>query len=283
MSAILRAVGIGMGIMLAGTIPRNILFAANLRYLARLPWAVPVMAIYLWYFWRYLSGDGPPDSTRDLRRRSLRANPVSGRVWVRALFAGSLGVVALVLALRLVNRIVVLPQQQLPDLSKVPALTMWSLLLAAAPVAAFIEEAAFRGYMQEPIERRHGLAVAILITGTMFAVAHLDFTLTLWPYYVAVAGIYGIVTYLAGSIWPAIVLHAGGNIYSNLDLLRHGQAEWQASSGAAELVWVTGVDPAFERLAVAFLIVTTAAAWSFVQLARIAPKAPDRRGAESAV
>jgi len=87
------------------------------------------------------------------------------------------------------------------------------------------------------------------------------------PYYVAVAVIYGLVTYLTGSIWPAVVLHTGGNVYSNLDLLLHGQAEWQASSIAAELVWVTGVDPAFVRLALAFLIVTAAALWAYVKLA----------------
>ena len=46
--------------MLAGTIPRNVLFAANLRYGAGVPWAVPVVAIYLWGFWRYLGGAGPP-------------------------------------------------------------------------------------------------------------------------------------------------------------------------------------------------------------------------------
>ena len=81
---------------------------------------------------------------------------------------------------------VLLPPQRLPDLGNVPESTVIALLLMAAPVAGIVEEAAFRGYMQGPIERRHGLLVAILITGTMFAVAHLDFTLILWPYYVAV-------------------------------------------------------------------------------------------------
>ena len=98
-----------------------------------------------------------------------------------ALLAGGLGIVSLVLALRLANRLVVLPQQQLPDLSHVPKLTVIALLLMAAPVAGIVEEAAFRGYMQGPLERRYGLIVAILITGTMFAVVHLDFTLVLWP------------------------------------------------------------------------------------------------------
>src|SRR5687767_15536912 len=104
----------------------------------------------------------------------------------------------------------------LTDVSKpgnVPASTVMALLLMAAPVAGIVEEAAFRGYMQGPIERRHGLVVAILITGTMFAIAHLDFTLILWPYYVAVAAIYGTVTSITGSILPAVVLHTAGNIY----------------------------------------------------------------------
>jgi hypothetical protein len=98
-----------------------------------------------------------------------------------------------------------LPQQRLPNLVQVPEVTVLSLLLMAAPVAGTVEEAAFRGYMQGPIERRYGLTVAILVTGTMFAVAHLDFTLILWPYYVAVTAIYGTVTYLTESILPAVV------------------------------------------------------------------------------
>ena len=270
MGAILQAVGIGMLVMLVGTIPRNIMFAANLRYQPSVPWAVPMTAVYLWAFWWYLKGGGPPDSTSEIRRTSLRANRLSGRIWAWALLAGGLSLVALVLALRVANRMVVLPQQQIPDLSNVPVFTMWSLLLMGTPVAGLVEEAAFRGYMQGPIERRYGLAVAILITGTMFAVAHLDFTLILWPYYVAVAAIYGTVTYLTNSVWPAVVLHTSGNIYSNSNLLLYGQAEWQASSNGAQLVWATGADAVFVRLAVTLLVVTSGAVWAHIKLARVA-------------
>lgn len=258
--SVVQAVAVGMLVMLAGTIPRNILFTANLRYLPRVPWAVPVVAVYLWAFWRYLSGDGPPPETRASRRTGLRANPLPGRVWVWALSAGGLGIVALVLGLRLANRLVLLPNQDASPFAGIPALTVWSLMLAAAPVAGIVEEAAFRGYMQRPIERRHGPAIAILITGTMFAVAHLDFTPILWPYYVAVAAVYGMVSFLTDSIWPAIVLHTAGNLYSNTDLLLHGKAEWQASAGPSELVWSTGVDHAFAMTLAAFLVVS-AGAW----------------------
>lgn len=263
-----------MLVVIAGTIPRNLIFAANLRYYASVPWAVPLTAVYLWFFWRYLKGAGPPESTAEQRRTSLRANRVSGHVWGWALLAGGLGIVALVLVLRVANRLVVLPQQRLPDLAQVPDVTVLSLLLMAAPVAGIVEEAAFRGYMQSPIERRYGLPIAILITGTMFAVAHLDFTLILWPYYVAVAAIYGTVTYLTKSILPAVVLHTGGNVYSNVDLWLHGQAEWQASSGPTALVWKTGTDASFWISSIALLIVAAAMVWAYFKLARTARKAP---------
>jgi membrane protease YdiL (CAAX protease family) len=267
---IIRAVLVGMLIVFAGTIPRNIAYTANLRYGAGVPWAVPLTAVYLWLFWRYLRGDGPPDSTSLERRISLRANNISKRLWAWALLAGGLGIVALVLALNLVNRLIVLPQQDVPDLSNVPKATMLALLIFAAPVAGVIEEAAFRGYMQRPIERRSGLAAAILITGTMFALAHLDFTPVLWPYYVAVAAIYGTVTSLTDSILPAIVLHTGGNIYSNLDLWLHGQAEWQAGAAPGALIWQTGIDEPFRNSSIALLVVATMMMWAYARLAAAA-------------
>jgi membrane protease YdiL (CAAX protease family) len=183
--------------------------------------------------------------------------------------AGGLGIVALIFGLRAVNRLVTLPQQEVPDLTQVPSVTVAALLLMAAPVAGVIEESAFRGYMQGPIERRFGIVIAILITGTMFAVAHLDFTWILWPYYVAVAAIYGMVTYLTDSILPAIVLHTGGNVFSNTDLWLHGQAEWQAS-GSAALIWGAGPDASFWFTVMAFVIMGAATIGAYVRLARVA-------------
>jgi membrane protease YdiL (CAAX protease family) len=267
MKTIALAVLVGMGIAMLGTIPRNILFFANLQYFTSVPWAVPLIAAYIGWFWRYLGGAGPPAATAGQRRERLRANRVAPRAWIWALLAGGLGIAALVLGLRLANRMILLPAQELPDLSQVPRLTMVSLLLLSAPVAGIIEEAAFRGYMQGPIERRYGLPAAILITGTMFAVAHLDFTLVLWPYYVAVAAIYGTVTYLTNSTVPAVVLHTAGNLYSNFDLWLHGQAEWQAGAAPASLIWETGTDPSFWLAGAALLVASAATVWAYCGLA----------------
>jgi membrane protease YdiL (CAAX protease family) len=264
------AVVVGMVVVAAGTIPRNLLFLANLHYYASVPWAVPVSAAFLWLFWRYLDGAGPPESTAQQRRASLRANRISVKAWIWSLIAGVLGIVALVLALRVANRLVVLPQQQVPDLSHIPRLTVWPLLLMGAPIAGVVEEAAFRGYMQGPIERRYGLTIAILITGTMFAVAHLDFTPILWPYYVAVAAIYGTVTYLTNSVLPVILLHTCGNIYSNSVLLVTGQAEWQAAASPAAPIWRTGADRPFWISVIALILVATAMVWAYFKLASVA-------------
>ena len=68
MGVIGDAVFAGMLVAMVGTIPRNIAFFANFRYFTSVPWAVPLTAVYLWYFWRYVRGEGPPDSTVETRR-----------------------------------------------------------------------------------------------------------------------------------------------------------------------------------------------------------------------
>jgi membrane protease YdiL (CAAX protease family) len=270
----IQAVLAGMLVAMAGTIPRNILFALNLRYGAGVAWAVPATAAYLWLFWRYVSGSGPPPGTARCRRTSLRARAVPPAAWCWSLSAGTVGIVALVIALRLVNRLVLLPPQTLSDMANTPRLTVLMLLLAAAPVAGIIEEAAFRGYMQRPIEKQHGVTVAILITGVMFALAHLDFTPVLLPYYVAVSALYGMVAYLTDSILPAIVLHTAGNTFSNLDLWLHGQAEWQAGPAGGQLVWSTGVDTSFVLSSLVLLVMLALTIGAYRQLARVTGRLP---------
>jgi hypothetical protein len=77
---------------------------------------------------------------------------------------------------------------------------------------------------------------------------------------VAVAAIYGTVTHLTGSILPAVVLHTGGNLYSNLDLWLHGRAEWQAAPGTS-----AGANGAS---GLAFGVATAVTVGCFVLLAR---------------
>lgn len=273
---IVRAVVTGGIVTSAGTLPWAWLASANLKYFSSVPWAVLPAGLYLWLFWRYVRGEGWPRSTAEARRNNLRANPLPGAVWGAALFAGGLGLVAVVLLLRVMNRLVLLPQQQDLDISKFPLVTVVLLVLMASAVAGVVEEAAFRGYMQSPIERRYGPVIAILITGLLFGFAHFshpEVTLILMPYYLAVAAIYGALAYFTNSIFPSMILHAGGNALVAIDLFAHGRSEWQASSNPAPLIWQTGTDTSFWISFVLFLIVGSATVWAYASLATVAREA----------
>jgi len=275
---IVRAVLIGSVLSGVGTLPWAFLSSANLKLFSSVPWSVPPTILYLWLFWRYLQGAGWPRSTAEARRLNLRAHRLSSDVWGWALVAGSLGFGALVLFLRVLNRLVRLPQQQFPDLSQISYVTAFSLLLMSAAVAGIVEEASFRGYMQGPIERRHGPVVAILVTGSLFGLAHFthpEATLILMPYYLAVAAIYGALAYLTNSILPCVVLHATGNVLGGIELLARGRSEWQASSTPDPLIWETGTDASFWVSCVGLMVVGAAVVWAYRTLATVVRQAPN--------
>lgn len=105
---LLRALLAGAAVATAGTMPWAALSLANQRYLVAVPWAVPIMAIYLWLLWRWLRGDGAPASTSADRKASLRARAISPDLFVMTVFAGILGFVSLIPFTILLGRLVTL-------------------------------------------------------------------------------------------------------------------------------------------------------------------------------
>jgi membrane protease YdiL (CAAX protease family) len=265
---VVRAVVSGWVVTSVGTGLWVLLSLANQKYYPGIPWAMLPTAGYLWLFWRYLRGDGWPRETAEARRASLRANVLPAEVWSAAIGAGLVGLIWVLVVQQVLNRMVRLPQQIVPDTSHIPAVTLVGLLFMAAIVAGIVEEAAFRGYMQGPIERRHGPVAAIVITGVMFGFghfAHPEVTLVLMPYYVAVAAVYGGLAYITNSILPSLVLHAGGNMFMFLGQFGAGRSEWQAT--AAPLVWETGPDATFVVTVAAAILLGAAAFWAYSGLA----------------
>jgi hypothetical protein len=124
-----RAVISGAIMATAGTLPWALLASGNARYLRSVPWAVPITALYLWFFWRYAEGEGWPAATAAARRTSHRANRLSDGVWGAALFAGMLGLITVVLFQLVMNRLVRLPAQPVDDLAGIPRLTLLFLLI----------------------------------------------------------------------------------------------------------------------------------------------------------
>lgn len=273
---IVRAAIAGLAVSAAGIYPWAALATWNQRVFLRVPWALLPMALYLWLYWRYLNGEGWPQTTAELRRTSLRANGLPGEIWGRSLFAGVIGLAALLPLLRIMSRLVTLPAESQPINvpPQMPFVTVFLLLVMASIVAGVVEEAAFRGYMQGPIERQYGLTVAILVNGALFGLGHYTHhpasVFVMLPYYIAVAAAYGGLAYATNSILPGLVLHAGGDVFSLTRLWTTGQPEWQVSAASPALIWETGVNAAFLRSVIVFVVLGAAAVWAYSALARAA-------------
>jgi membrane protease YdiL (CAAX protease family) len=265
-NTVVSAVLLGVVVLFAGNLPWAVLLApANLAVVPTMPWAVVPMAIYLRLYWTYIGGRIGPTATAATRREQLRANPLVPGVWPLALISGLTGFGAILALTAVMARLVTLPSGEIVFPSGVPAVTAATLLVMASVVAGVTEEAAFGGYMQGSIERRYGLLVAILVNGTAFGLLHFpnhpDAVMPMLPYYIAVAAVYGGLTWATNSILPAVALHVGGDIWSLGRLWLTGRPEWQRSDSPLPLVWDSGVDTSFllaSTLVVALTAVTIA-------------------------
>src|SRR5262249_9733858 len=147
----------------------------NTRFWPSVPWSVVPWAAYLWVFGHYLDGRWWPRSTSGWRRRCLRAYGLPPRIWRWALLAGGLSLAAYAaLDLVLVRLLPFQPGTGIPDaVLRIPRVTLGTMLVMVAAVAGMVEEAAFRGYMQGPIERRHGPVAALVLVSVIFSLLHL--------------------------------------------------------------------------------------------------------------
>lgn len=269
---ILRAVVSGFLLAAAGTIPWAILVSLNTKYFRAVPWAVVPAGLYLWMFWRFASGRWLGWGA-EARRKLARAKFLSADVWGVALIAGVLGLASVVLLQRIMVRLVTLPQEEKIDISRFKLLTLLGWVVMGALVAGVAEETAFRGYIQKPIEQRHGPVIAILVTGSLFGLAHFthpEVGLVLLPYYLSVATVYGVLAYLTNSIFPSMVLHSAGNMLAAVALFASGRSEWQASSASQHLIWATGADASFLISICAFVVIGLLALLAYIALAKVA-------------
>lgn len=272
---IIKAILTGLLVAALGTIPWSLLVSLNMKHGSALPWAVPITAVYLWFYWRYVRGDYWPHANSGIRKKYCRANKLSDSIWGAALLAGITGLVFIVLFQSLLARMVRLPAQSDQGLSSIPTITLFSFVIMSAVVAGVVEEVSFRGYMQSPIEKRHGPVAAILTVGIIFGLVHFthpEVSLILLPYYAIVAAVYGALAYLTNSIFPSMVLHAGGNIFSSLGFFMTGRSEWQASAKPVPLIWETGLDSTFWISSGATLLMGAVTIWAYRTLSAVSKK-----------
>lgn len=267
---VVRAIVSGLVLASVVTVPWAMLVSLNLQHGSVVPWAVPPTLVYLWLWWRYVSGRGWPRATSLARRANLRAVPVPDDAWPAALVAGMLGLSTAVLISSVMRRLASMTDPPLPDISHVPFPTLLCFQLTSAAVAGIVEESSFRGYMQAPIERRHGPVLAILITAGMFALAHTQNASFAWgqmPFYLAVAGTFCMLAYLTNSILPGMVLHVSAVAMDGIGQLARADQMRQPAS-PPPTIWQTGADASFWMSCLIATIMAIATIAAYVMLAR---------------
>jgi len=268
--AVVRALVAGFVVVTAGQIPAGALDVANRRWLPSIPWGAFAIAAWLWLYWRYLGGEGWPRATAEMRHFALRAGPLSPRVWRWSLVACGVASLALRMMLDLARRLSTRPAQDLTpveELAKYPFPTVLLLFLAAAATAGVVEEAAFRGYMQTPVERRHGPVIAIAFVALVFSLVHYRWEapdpvpwLIFIPCYVGVSVGYGTLAWLTGSIVPGVIGHT---LVDAVAYLRY----WLF--GIPRSVWQTGFDALFWTEAVVLLLAGAGTVWAYCRLSNV--------------
>jgi membrane protease YdiL (CAAX protease family) len=143
-----------------------------------MPLAAVAEALFLTAFLWWAGGGGPPTRLKSVRAESYRLGTLSAAQWIWGLVAAVFFAVTVHSAIVVLFRLVPFPAAAFHagyDLSFIPTTAMrWLAVVVSAASAGICEEVGFRGYMQRPIENRHGAIVAILISSLFFMLLHLN-------------------------------------------------------------------------------------------------------------
>jgi membrane protease YdiL (CAAX protease family) len=227
------------------------LLAANVWPILLLSLGVPLAAfvemvflgLYLWWS----SGGGPPRRTRDSRQNAFRCVRLSREQWLWGIIGAIFFAVTVHASMVVLFRCVEFPVAAFRrgyDLSLIPTLRLkWLVVIVSAISAGVCEETGFRGYMQRPIEKRHGAAIAILISTIFFTLIHLTKAWSLAGMVPIVFGaglLLGLLTWSSQSLIPSII----GHVVMDIGLFAYW---WTGIAGefSARPLRETGVDARF--------------------------------------
>ena len=128
----------------------------------------------------------------------------------------------------------------------------WLAVLVSATSAGICEETGFRGYMQRPIEQRHGAPIAILVSSLFFTVLHLSkgwATVGMVPIVFGAGILLGLLAWSSGSLIPGMI----GHTVMDIGLFAYW---WTGIAGdfTARPITETGVDQPFLIACVVFAV-----------------------------
>ena len=236
------------------------LVAANVWPLLLVSLGVPLAAIceaiflslYIWW----AAGGGPPRSTQHSRAFAFRRRALSSTQWSWSIVAALFFAVTIHAAIVLLFRFVPFPKEAFRhgyDLAFIPSLPLkWLAVIVSAASAGICEETGFRGYMQRPIEQRHGAPIAILVSSLFFTLLHLNKTWATLGMVLVVfcAGVLlGLLAWSSGSLIPCMI----GHVIMDIGLFAYW---WTGIAGdfTARPITETGVDLLFVFACVVFAV-----------------------------
>jgi membrane protease YdiL (CAAX protease family) len=169
------------------------------------------LALYLWW----AAGGGPPRGTQAVCATAFRRCTLSRRQWSWGIIAALFFAATIHSSIALLFRLVSFPMAAFRhgyDFSFIPSLPLkWLAVVVSAISAAICEETGFRGYMQRPIEQRHGAPIAILISSLFFLALHLTkawATLGMIPIVFGAGVLLGLLAWSSESLIPGMIGHA---------------------------------------------------------------------------
>ena len=238
----LRAIISGL---LMALIPANVwpLLLLNLGVPLAAIVEVVFLALYVWW----ASGGGPPRTTQAARATAFRRGTPAPKQWSWGLIAALFFAVSVHASIVLLFRIVPYPVaafRQGYDFSFIPSLPLrWIAVVVSAASSGICEETGFRGYMQRPIEERHGAPVAILISSLFFTAFHLTkgwAMAGMVPIVFGAGVLLGVLAWSSGSLIFGII----GHVVMDIGLFAYW---WTGIAGtfAARPLSETGVDQSF--------------------------------------
>lgn len=158
-----------------------------------------------------------------------RGANAGGPFWVWA----AIGIVSFSIAQSnlpvLIDRVYPIPEGQLvmfeQYLTAGSPLGLVGIILVAAVVPAICEELSFRGLILSGLQRSYGSIAAVIWSGFLFALLHLNpwTFIGLW----SLGCFLGYITIRLGSVWPAIILHLINNGFALTFFYVQGKAVWE--------------------------------------------------------
>jgi membrane protease YdiL (CAAX protease family) len=235
-------------------------------------WTALAEIAFLALYIAWARGLGPPRSTRTARRIAFRAGVLTRGQWTWGLMAAVAFALTVHSALVVLFRLTPFPAAAFHkgyDLSMLPgAPARWLAVVVSAASAGICEETGFRGYMQRPIEARHGPTIAIAISAVLFTVIHMNkdwLVPGMTPLVLGAGLLLGLIAWTSRSLVFCII----GHTLMDIGLFAYW---WTQIAGVftARPIFETGVDAAFLAACAVFALALAVTLLAIVRLGRLA-------------